>query len=84
MPMLLMINPTVVGSSERDNLGHIPPYVKSHVHDRGSYSSIGTEVNGESAGVLTCSCAHVCLVAPRRSAFPERYEMVEPLRIYES
>ena len=46
------LNSTVVGSSGRNNLGHIPPYLASHVHDRDSYSSIYAEVNAQIAGYL--------------------------------
>ena len=41
------LNQNFVGSGERDEFGHIPPYIASHVHDRDSYSSVDAEVNGE-------------------------------------
>ena len=41
------LDPILVGSSERDNLGHILSYLAGHVQDRDSYSSIDTVLNRE-------------------------------------
>ena len=40
------LNPIVVGSSERDNLQHIPPYLASHVLNMDSYINVNATFNG--------------------------------------
>ena len=41
------LNPIVVGSRERKNLHHIPPYLASHGSDMDLHSNVEAEVNRE-------------------------------------